>query len=165
MVGIDNRARDEWSNEPIAIIGLSSKFSGQATNAEGYWRMLIEGKDGWTPFPASRFNSDGIYHPNSQLLNSTHVKGAHFLEEDIALFDAAFFGYSSETAASTDPQYRLQLESAYEALENAGLSITSIAGSNTSVMMGCFVHDFRDSLLRDGDSLPRLMVSQKTHKQ
>ncbi|KAF3028235.1 t1pks [Penicillium rubens] len=159
MGSIDNTARGSSASEPIAIIGMSAKFAGDATNTDNLWRMLIEGRSGWSPFPDSRFRSEGVYHPNNERLNSTHVKGAHFLAEDVGLFDAAFFGYSGETAASMDPQYRLQLESVYEALENAGLPLTKIAGSNTSVFTGVFVHDYRDGLLRDADNLPRLMAT------
>ena len=159
MAGAGDEIGEGWTGDPIAIIGMSAKFSGDATNYENLWRMLAEGRSGWTPFPDSRFKSEGIYHPNNQRLNSTHVKGAHFLEEDVGLFDAAFFGYSGETASSMDPQYRLQLESVYEALENAGLPLSQIAGSNTSVYTGVFVHDYRDSLLRDADNLPRLMAT------
>ncbi|KDN68947.1 putative beta-ketoacyl synthase domain-containing protein [Colletotrichum sublineola] len=118
MKATSNGTRDALAFEPIAIIGMSSKFAGDATNNEKLWEMLVEGRSGWTPFPLSRFRFEGIYHPNNERLNSTHVKGAHFLEEDVGLFDAAFFGYSSEAAASLDPQYRLQLESVYEALES-----------------------------------------------
>ncbi|CAN8099325.1 unnamed protein product [Discula destructiva] len=149
----------DWTNEPIAIVGMSSKFAGEARDNEGLWRMLTNSRSGWTPFPHSRFRSEGLYHPNNERLNTTHVKGAHFLEEDVGLFDAAFFGYSSETASSLDPQYRLQLESVYEALESAGLPLARIAGSNTSVFTGVFVHDYRDGLLRDADNLPRLMAT------
>ncbi|PTB67225.1 hypothetical protein BBK36DRAFT_1158066 [Trichoderma citrinoviride] len=156
-LGPDSKSR--CASEPIAIIGMSSKFSGDATNTDKLWQMLAEGRSGWTEFPASRFRSEGVYHPNNERLNTTHVKGAHFLQEDVGLFDAAFFSYSSETASSLDPQYRLQLESAYEALENAGISLAQIAGSNTSVFTGVFVHDYRDALLRDADNLPRLMAT------
>ncbi|EFQ34123.1 beta-ketoacyl synthase domain-containing protein [Colletotrichum graminicola M1.001] len=159
MRATSNGAGDASSFEPIAIIGMSSKFSGDATDNEKLWEMLAGGRSGWTPFPSSRFRLQGIYHPNNERLNSTHVKGAHFLQEDIGLFDAAFFGYSSEAAASLDPQYRLQLESVYEALESAGLPISTIAGSNASVFTGVFVHDYRDGLLRDADNLPRLMAT------
>ncbi|KAJ5787110.1 polyketide synthase [Penicillium paradoxum] len=148
-----------WTTEPIAIIGMSSKFAGDAVNTDNLWRMLVEGRSGWSTFPESRFHPGGIFNPNNERLNTTHVKGAHFLQEDVGLFDAAFFGYSGETAASMDPQYRLQLESVYEALENAGLPLVEIAGSNTSVFMGVFVHDYRDALLRDADNLPRLMAT------
>ena len=44
--------------------------------------------------------------------------GGHFLKEDVGLFDAHFFNLSAETAAALDPQFRLQLESTYEALES-----------------------------------------------
>ncbi|KAL6867822.1 hypothetical protein J3F83DRAFT_765765 [Trichoderma novae-zelandiae] len=156
-LGPDGQSR--CASEPIAIIGMSSKFAGDATNTDKLWQMLAEERSGWTEFPASRFRSEGVYHPNNERLNTTHVKGAHFLQEDVGLFDAAFFSYSSETASSLDPQYRLQLESAYEALENAGIPLAQIAGSNTSVFTGVFVHDYRDALLRDADNLPRLMAT------
>lgn len=159
MGSVGDEAHNGWTNEPIAIVGMSSKFSGDAVNTNKLWRMLLEGRSGWSPFPESRFHPDGIFNPNNERLNTTHVKGAHFLQEDVGLFDAAFFGYSGETAASMDPQYRLQLESVYEALENAGLPLAQIAGSNTSVFMGVFVHDYRDGLLRDADNLPRLMAT------
>uniref|UniRef100_A0A8H7KF45 Carrier domain-containing protein n=1 Tax=Bionectria ochroleuca TaxID=29856 RepID=A0A8H7KF45_BIOOC len=151
--------KDDWVNEPIAIVGMSAKYAGEATNTENLWRMLINARSAWTPFPSSRFRPEGVYHPNNEKLNTTHVKGAHFLQEDVGLFDAAFFSYSAETAASVDPQYRLQLESVYEALEAAGIPLHSIAGSNTSVFAGVFVHDYRDALLRDADNLPRLMAT------
>ncbi|KAE8326598.1 hypothetical protein BDV39DRAFT_193445 [Aspergillus sergii] len=58
-----------------------------------------------------------------------------------------------------DPQFRLQLESVYEALENAGLSLSQVAGSNTSVFAGTFFHDYRDALIRDEDNLPRSFIT------
>ncbi|KAE8373903.1 hypothetical protein BDV26DRAFT_296514 [Aspergillus bertholletiae] len=163
MGSIEHTEPRPWDHEPIAIVGMSAKYGGDATTTGKLWGMLVEGRSGWSPFPDSRFRAEGVYHPDSQRLNSTHVKGAHFLSEDVGLFDAAFFGYSGETAASLDPQYRLQLESVYEALENGRapfpLPSLIIAGSNTSVFTGVFVHDYRDGLLRDADNLPRLMAT------
>lgn len=57
---------------------------------------------------------------NSQ---QTNVKGGHFLNEDLADFDATFFNFSSETARTMDPQFRKQLETAFEAFENGMYSI------------------------------------------
>ncbi|KAK3297391.1 uncharacterized protein B0H64DRAFT_457551 [Chaetomium fimeti] len=153
-------ANKEWAkdHEPIAIIGLSCKFAGDAANPEKLWNMLAEGRDAWSEIPSTRFNAKGVYHPDAQKLSTTNVKGAHFIEEDIGLFDAAFFNYSAETAAAMDPQYRIQLESAYEALENAGLPMSQIAGSNTSVYAGIYSHDYHEGLIRDGDKLPRFLL-------
>ncbi|MCJ1383523.1 hypothetical protein MMC17_006637 [Xylographa soralifera] len=146
---------DVWASEPIAIVGMSCKFPGDATNPEKLWEMLAEGRSAWSEVPSSRFNSKGIYHPNSQKLSTTHIKGAHFMKEDPGLFDAVFFNYSAETAATLDPQFRLQLESVYEALENAGLPLAEVAGSKTSVFAGLWATDYKDGLLRDEDNLPR----------
>ncbi|RDW76674.1 type I polyketide synthase [Aspergillus mulundensis] len=147
----------EPASEPIAIIGLSCKFAGSADSPEKLWEMLAEGRNAWSEIPESRFNHKAVYHPDSEKLGTTHVKGAHFLEQDVGLFDAAFFNYSAETAATLDPQFRFQLESVYEALENAGLTIPSIAGTNTSVYAGVFTHDYHEGLIRDEDKLPRFL--------
>lgn len=58
-----------------------------------------------------------------------------------------------------DPQYRLQLESTFEALESAGLPISSIAGTDTSVFAGAFFRDYHDSLMRDPEQLPRYFMT------
>ncbi|KAG8157511.1 hypothetical protein KVR01_012553 [Diaporthe batatas] len=156
-MGSNSTSRD-WVNEPIAIVGLSCKFAGDASSPEDLWKMLAEGKSAWSDLSA-RFNSTGAYHPNHEKLSTNHVRGAHFLKEDLALFDAAFFDFSRELTAALDPQFRLQLESVYEALENAGLPLDKVAGSNTSVFAGTFVHDYRDSLVRDEDNLPRFFLA------
>ncbi|KAF3012580.1 t1pks [Neopestalotiopsis sp. 37M] len=143
--------------EPIAIIGLSCKFAGSASTPENLWEMLAEGRNAWSEIPTSRFNAKGTHHPNHEKLNTTNAKGAHFIEEDVGLFDAAFFNFSAETASALDPQFRLQLESAYEALENAGLPLSRIRNSNTSVYAGVFAHDYHEGLIRDEDQLPRFL--------
>lgn len=87
-----------------------------------------------------------------------NVKGGHFLSEDVALFDANFFNFTSELASVYDPQFRLQLELTYEALENAGLSLQDVAGSNTSVFAGSFFHDYSELHMRDPETLPRALL-------
>ena len=93
----------------------------------------------------------------------------------MAAFDAAFFNYSAEMAQVVDPQFRLQLESTYEALENgvsprlhdigvqltgsvAGLPLSQVMGSQTSVFAGVFTHDYQEGIIRDEDRLPRFNV-------
>ncbi|KAF2194360.1 putative polyketide synthase [Zopfia rhizophila CBS 207.26] len=142
---------------PIAIIGLSCKFAGDARSPEELWRMLAEGRNAWSEVPSSRFNLKGFFHPDPEKLDTVcvHVRGGHFLQEDIAHFDAPFFNFSSELAAALDPQFRLQLESVYEALENAGLPMSHVAGSSTSVYASLWKNDYRDGIIRDEQNLPR----------
>ncbi|KAL1841095.1 hypothetical protein VTJ49DRAFT_7426 [Mycothermus thermophilus] len=123
---------------PIAVIGMSCRFAGDVDSPSKLWDLLAEGRSAWSEIPKDRFNIDGFHHPNHEKLNGTNVIGGHFLNEDIALFDAQFFNLSAEMAAALDPQFRLQLESTYEALESAGLTLQDVAGSNTAVFAGSF---------------------------
>ena len=71
MGSVDNTpSAPEWATEPIAIIGLSCKFAGDASNAENLWTMLAEGRNAWSELPESRFNSKGAYHPSSEKLST-----------------------------------------------------------------------------------------------
>ncbi|KAI8622911.1 hypothetical protein F5Y19DRAFT_483291 [Xylariaceae sp. FL1651] len=166
-MGNGTNGSDSWATEPIAIIGMSCKFAGSASSAEKLWDMLAAGEDAWSEIPTSRFDVRGTHHPNHEKIGTTHAKGAHFMNEDVGLFDAAFFNFSAEMASAMDPQFRLQLESAYEALENGQLFQMQvsfspdkkeiIAGSNTSVFTGVFSHDYHEGLIRDEDQLPRFL--------
>ncbi|KAK0741973.1 hypothetical protein B0T21DRAFT_408828 [Apiosordaria backusii] len=145
-------------NGPIAIVGMSCRFAGDVDSPEKLWKLVSEGRSAWSEIPKDRFNVDGFLHPNFEKLNGTNVIGGHFLQEDVGLFDANFFSLSAETAAALDPQFRLQLESTYEALESAGITLQDVAGSNTSVFAGSFFRDYHESLIRDPDALPRFLL-------
>jgi acyl transferase domain-containing protein len=51
---------------PIAIIGMGCRFSGDSNSPEKLWDMLVQAKSGWTEIPESRFNVNGLYHPDSE---------------------------------------------------------------------------------------------------
>ena len=55
-------SKDE--TRPIAVIGLSGKFPGQATNPDKLWEMCAAGNDAWSPMPSNRFSSEAFYHPD-----------------------------------------------------------------------------------------------------
>jgi len=85
--------------------------------------------------------------------------GAHFLSDDVAAFDANFFGINANEAKAMDPQQRIMLEIAYEAFENAALSLEKIAGSETSCYIGNFTTDYKEMLSRDPEHTPQHAVS------
>ncbi|KAF2768961.1 reducing type I polyketide synthase, partial [Teratosphaeria nubilosa] len=145
--------------DDIAIIGMSCRAPGDATSPEKLWQLCVEGRNAWTEIPKERYSQKAFYHPQSEHPGRSNVTGAHFLNEDVSLFDATFFGLSSEVASSMDPQLRLQLESTFEALENAGVPLSVAAGSQTAVFAGSFFRDYYDSLLRDPDTLPRYCLT------
>ena len=51
---------------PVALVGMSCKFGGEAANASKFWDLCIAGKDSWGPIPQSRFNAEALYHPDPQ---------------------------------------------------------------------------------------------------
>ncbi|MCJ1283862.1 hypothetical protein MMC26_003193 [Xylographa opegraphella] len=144
-----NSSSNEDIVEPIAVIGYSLKFPQDATSSEGFWQMLVQGKSAMSDVPKDRFNLDAFYHPHTKRIGTMNVKGGHFLAEDLAVFDAPFFSLTPAEAASMDPQQRWLLETAYRALENAGIPMENVVGSNTSVYVGSFMREYEAMLLRD----------------
>ncbi|MCJ1398962.1 hypothetical protein MMC11_002163 [Xylographa trunciseda] len=140
--------------EPIAVIGFSLKFPQDATSPEAFWKMMTEKRCSMTEWPKERLNLDAFYHPDSSRPDTIPFKGGHFLEEPLGKFDAPFFSITPTEAAAIDPQHRLLLETAYRALENAGISLEKASGSKTSVHTGCFADDYRLGLVKDPDLLP-----------
>ena len=138
--------------ESIAIIGMSCRFPAGANNPEKYWQLLSDGRDGWSKVPADRWNEDAFYHPDPSMNGATNHRGGYFIDQDIGAFDPVFFGISGEEAKSMDPQQRLQLEIAYESLENAGLSLESLQGSATAVYTALFSRDYDRLLFKDMES-------------
>jgi acyl transferase domain-containing protein len=57
-------------NVPIAIIGMSCRFPGDVRVPEDLWQLCAEGRTGWSKIPASRFNLEGVYHPNAAKANT-----------------------------------------------------------------------------------------------
>ena len=51
---------------PIAVVGISCRFPGEATNPQNFWNMITQGRDAWSPIPKNRFNADAWWHPNGE---------------------------------------------------------------------------------------------------
>ncbi|KAL4909664.1 hypothetical protein BDW74DRAFT_42311 [Aspergillus multicolor] len=140
---------------PLAIVGLSFKFPGDGVDAESFWNMIVEGRCAATEFPPDRLNIDAHYHPDSNRLDSLSVRGAHFMKDDLSLFDAPFFSITAAEAEAMDPQHRLVLETSYRALENAGITMGQVARSKTCVFTGSFGHDYETLQNKDPQALPK----------
>jgi acyl transferase domain-containing protein/NADPH:quinone reductase-like Zn-dependent oxidoreductase/acyl carrier protein len=102
----------------IAIIGMSGRFPGAASTS-AFWRNICAGVESVTELSPQQLTAAGVAHDAAA--HSAYVKRSSTLD-GIDLFDAAFFGYSPREAELMDPQSRLFLESAWEALEGAGYS-------------------------------------------
>lgn len=103
----------------IAIVGMSCRMPGGATDTEKFWQLLESGLDVHRKIPADRFDVDSHFDPTGKRVNTSQTPYGCFIDEP-GLFDAPFFNMSPREAQQTDPMQRLALVTAYEALERAG---------------------------------------------
>ncbi|MDF5706501.1 MAG: beta-ketoacyl synthase N-terminal-like domain-containing protein [Nostoc sp. S4] len=109
----------------IAIIGLTGRFPG-AKNIDEFWNNLQNGIESVSFFTDEELLLSGV--SSSVLSDSNYVKAGSTLE-DVEFFDASFFGFNPREAEITDPQHRLFLECAWEALESAGYDSETYKGT------------------------------------
>ncbi len=134
--------RTARTEDPIAIVGMSCRFPG-APDPRAYWRLLCDGVDATRTVPPDRWDADAWYDPDPQAPGTINTRRGAFLDR-IDQFDPLFFGISPREAAEMDPQQRMMLELAWEALEDAGIPPRSLAGTKAGVFVGVIVRDYAD---------------------
>ncbi|WBB80647.1 SDR family NAD(P)-dependent oxidoreductase [Micromonospora sp. WMMD882] len=143
--------------EPIAVIGLSCRFPG-ATDADAFWRLLVDGGDAVTEVPRDRWDVDAHYDPDLAEPGTTNSRWGGFVD-GVDLFDSHFFGISPGEATSMDPQHRMLLEVTWEALERAGIAPARLAGSATGVYVGIGTDDYARVAFDDPTNLNAYYVT------
>jgi acyl transferase domain-containing protein len=115
---------NDSNGSEIAVIGMAGRFPGAATIAQ-FWRNLREGLESISFFTEQEMESSVIDRPPT---SDPHYVRARAVLEGIELFDAGFFGFNPREAESIDPQHRLFLECAWEALEGGGYDAERYSG-------------------------------------
>jgi acyl transferase domain-containing protein/acyl carrier protein/ubiquinone/menaquinone biosynthesis C-methylase UbiE len=127
--------------EPIAIVGIGCRFPGGVNDPQQFWRLLTDGVDAITTVPQDRWHARAFYDPDPATPGKTYASQGGFIS-DIDMFDASFFGMSPREATRADPQQRILMEVAYEAIEDAGMAPERIAGTNSGVFVGIATLDY-----------------------
>ncbi|MDI5974353.1 SDR family oxidoreductase [Streptomyces sp. SL13] len=137
--------------EPIAIVGIGLKFPGGCESLDDFDAFLREGRSGIRPIPEDRWDVAAFTpdpdHPDER--GKIRTSGGGFLDR-VDLFDAPFFKISPKEAQYIDPQQRMVLETAWQALEHARLDPAALRGGNGSVYIGASSIDYALEL----DALP-----------
>src|SRR5437763_7413364 len=139
----------ETETEPIAVVGIGCRFPG-AKDPEAFWQLLRDGVDAISEVPADRWDINAFYDPNPGTPGKMSTRWGGFLEH-VDQFDPHFFGIAPREASRMDPQQRLVLEVAWEALEDAGQAPHRLAGSPTGVFLGISGVDYSQLQIRYGD--------------
>ncbi|MDB9529237.1 alpha/beta fold hydrolase [Oscillatoria sp. CS-180] len=137
--------------EPIAIVGIGCRFPG-ANNRDAFWQLLQDGVDAIAPVPTSRWDVDAIYDADPHAPGKTYSREGGFLEQ-VDQFDPAFFGIAPKEANYIDPQQRVFLEVAWEALEDAGIPASALSGTRTGVFVGISTNDYAHWLLSGPEAI------------
>ena len=136
------------NDNDIAVIGYGCRVPGNNNTPSQLWNFLMEKGDASREIPQKRWAPYLNRRPgNAEILSETTSKG-YFLDK-LEDFDASFFGISPREAEQIDPQQRIAVEVAWEALECAGIPPQSLAGSDTAVYMGVNSDDYSRLLLED----------------
>lgn len=123
---------------PVAVVGMGCRLPGHSSSPSALWDFLERGGVAKNEPPASRFSLAGHYDAkNPGRPRTMKSPGGMFIEDvDPALFDGQFFNLSRVECIAMDPQQRQILEVAYECLENSGVPIEALNGTNTGVIVG-----------------------------
>src|SRR5574337_1136620 len=124
--------------EPIAVVGIGCRFPGGVVGPQQYWQFLINGANAISEVPPDRWDADELY-------------------------DADFFGISPREAEAMDPQQRVLLEVAWEALEHAGIGADRLSGTRAAVMAGVYYTEYQVGSASNPDSIDAYSATGNAH--
>src|SRR5713101_5616482 len=131
----------------IAVIGWACRLPG-AASIDDLWSLLSAGRCAVSRIPQDRWSLRRFWHPRRNEPGRSYTWAAGVLD-DIWGFDPALFGISPREAEQMDPQQRLTLELVWEALENAGIVPSTLAGKEVGVFVGASSLDYGNLRLFD----------------
>ncbi|WP_459212155.1 SDR family NAD(P)-dependent oxidoreductase [Aquimarina rhabdastrellae] len=156
---IDNRfvPKEKYKEKEVAIVGLGGKYP-LSENVEAFWENLKNGKDCITEIPNERWNLDQFFDPQRNQPGKSYSKWGGFIS-DVDKFDPLFFNISPREAELMDPQERLFIETAWQAIEDAGYSKQGISslgkvGVYVGVMYGQYQLYGAEAMLAGNSVVP-----------
>lgn len=132
---------EQGHREPIAVVGMGCRFPGGVDGPDSYWDLLRDGVDAVSEVPEDRWPIDRHFDPDRTKPGKTYTRWGGFLD-GIDRFDPSVFGILPREVPAIDPQHRLFLEVAWEALEYGGHAPDRLGGSRTGVFVGLTLSEY-----------------------
>ncbi|MFN8033437.1 MAG: sulfolipid-1 biosynthesis phthioceranic/hydroxyphthioceranic acid synthase [Mycobacterium sp.] len=126
---------------PIAVVGMACRLPGGIDSPHTLWEALLEGADLVTEIPADRWDADELFDTEAGVPGRSVSRWGAFVD-DVTGFDPDFFGINEREATAMDPQHRMLLETAWEAVEHSGMTPAQMAGTATGVYIGMSHDDY-----------------------
>ncbi|MFG2905516.1 SDR family NAD(P)-dependent oxidoreductase [Kitasatospora sp. NPDC048286] len=147
------------ADEPVAIVGIGCRFAGGVDSPDGLWQLLRDGGEVLSDFPTDRgWDLDRLFDEDPETPGSSYVRAGGFIDTAIE-FDADFFGISPREALGMDPQQRLVLETAWQALEHAGVDPLALRGTEAGMFFGAEVQEYGPRLHEAPDGLDAYLLT------
>jgi len=134
-------------HDEIVVAGWSCRLPG-ANSIARLWSLLLEGRCAVSEVPADRFHRERFLHPRRGERGKSYTWAAGIIDDPWG-FDPAVFSISPREAEVMDPQQRILLQLAWEALEDAGIPPSSLAGTDTGVFVGGSLTEYANSTFAD----------------
>ncbi|MFD5466845.1 SDR family NAD(P)-dependent oxidoreductase [Kitasatospora sp. NPDC127059] len=153
------RAASGGADDPVVIVAMACRYPGGVRSPEELWDVVDTGRETVAGFPEDRgWDLDGLFDPDPDHPGTSYVDRGGFLEE-AGHFDAEFFGMSPREALGTDPQQRVLLETAWEALERAGIPAGTLRRSRTGVFVGMTSYGYPASASREAEAVEGYLLT------
>ncbi|GHA44050.1 hypothetical protein GCM10010329_78570 [Streptomyces spiroverticillatus] len=136
---------EDARHAPLAVAGMSLRLPGGLDTPDAYWDFLRGEGTADSEIPEDRPGLRAVYDPVPGRPGRSYVDRAGFLS-DIAHFDADFFGISQREAKLLDPQQRMLLETAWEAMERAGIAVRRSDRLDVGVYLGMMASEYGERL-------------------
>ncbi|MFK0132372.1 SDR family NAD(P)-dependent oxidoreductase [Streptomyces rubiginosohelvolus] len=131
---------------PIAIVGIGCRFPGGVESADALWQLAAEGRRTAGPVPEGRWDAEDLASKHDPDL-AGRAKFGCFLDGDVWAWDPEAFSVAPLEQRWVDPQFRVLMETAWQAVEHAGIPVDRLRATPTGVYMGTYAPDnlFRDA--------------------